>query len=269
MKKKILGLLALQMGLSAPHVSHALTADELLGGILGGVGGALLCNELAGGRDRTAVTAACAIGGALLGSAIGGQLSRDDQSAYRSSMNRSMGRRVGERDEWRGDNHRGYTEVVRTGYYRQETTIQCREIRSVVTDNYGRTLGSEVETSCYRQDRWIRVETTEVVYGDVRGGGYNDYDRYDRRDDRYGNDDFGRPRYESINITNERLRVYLSRLDRAYSDNERLDTIRRLAQDLRMSRQGLSSRQLDRVLEKLETRRAQREARSILINYMR
>lgn len=107
MKKKILGLLALQMGLSAPHVSHALSANEVIGGILGGVGGALLCNELAGGRDRSAATAACAIGGALLGTALGGQLSGEDQSAYRSSMNRSMGRRVGERDEWRGNNHRG------------------------------------------------------------------------------------------------------------------------------------------------------------------
>lgn len=277
MKKKILGLLALQMGLSAPLTSHALTAEELLGGIIGGVGGALLCNELSGGRNQGA-TAACAIGGAILGTAIGSQLSNDDREAYRGSYNRTLGRRVGERDEWRGNNHRGYTEVVRTGYSRREVSIQCREVRSVVTDNYGRVIATESETSCYRQERWVRVETTEVVYGggggyggDNYGGGYgggyggNLDDRYDR-DDRY---DGRRPGYENRAMTNERFSSYLFRLDRARTDRERLQTIRQLTQDLRMNRMTLSIRQHDRALETFESRHARREARAELSLFLR
>jgi uncharacterized protein YcfJ len=198
MKKGILTLLALNVSLLAPLSSRAQSTEQILGAIFGGGAGAAVCSQFGKGDGKIALTAACAIGGAILGSEIGRNLSRQDQQNYRQSMHGTMGAPIGRRFDWRGDRHSGHCETLRTGYSRQETSIQCREVRSVVTDFQGRVIANQVETSCYRQDQWVRVEEREVIYSSDREvvrhqprREREDDRRYDRRDDRRQNNGDG------------------------------------------------------------------------------
>ncbi|MBX3018809.1 MAG: glycine zipper 2TM domain-containing protein [Bdellovibrionaceae bacterium] len=325
MKKGILTVLALNAALLTPNSGYAQSTEELLGAILGGVGGAAVCSQFGKGDGRVVLTAACAIGGALLGSEIGRSLSRQDQEAYRRSMNESMGDPVGRRRDWRGDKHSGHCEVVRTGYLRQRTTVQCREIRSVVTDAFGRVIATQVETSCYSESRWVRVEDREVIFAsndrrddrredrrddrrddgydrrddrggydrrgedrrDDRGGydrrgedrrddrgGYDrrDDDRYGRRDDdRYGRRDQDRGGYQQqgAQISNYDLNNYVQAMQNHYADAARLGVVYDLRDYLRANRMTLNDRQLNRILNQLETRSGRQEALSLLSDRLR
>lgn len=286
MKKGILTALALNAAFLAPHAGYAQSTQELLGAIFGGVGGAAVCSQFGKGDGRVALTAACAIGGAILGSEIGRQLSRQDQDAYRRSMNEAMGAPVGRRHDWRGDRHSGHCEVVRTGYLRQQTTVQCREIRSVVTDAYGRVIATQVETSCYRESRWIRVEEREVIYAADRRDDRGGYDRrddrggYDRRDDRGGydrrddgrhdrRDDRGGYGQRETPISNDYLDIFVQNMRRHYADASRLGVVYDLRDYLRANRMTLNERQLNRILNQLETRSGRQEARNLLNERLR
>lgn len=301
MKKGILTVMAMHAALLSPQTSLAQSTQELLGAIFGGVGGAAVCSQFGKGDGRVALTAACAIGGAILGSEIGRQLSRQDQEAYRYSMNEAMGTPIGRRVDWRGDRHSGHCEVVRTGYLRQQTTVQCREVRSVVTDGFGRVIATQVETSCYRESRWIRVEEREVMYAsdrreerrdDRRDDGYDRRDDrrddgYDRRDDGYGRRDDRRDegydrrdrgdrfrenherRGPMTPISNDYLGIFLQNMRRHYADAPRLGVVYDLRDYLMSNRMSLNDRQLNRVLNQLDTRSARQEARDLLIDRVR
>lgn len=316
MKKGILTVLTLNAALLTPRSGFAQSTEELLGAIFGGVGGAAVCSQFGKGNGKVALTAACAIGGALLGSEIGRKLSRQDQDAYRRSMNESMGDPVGRRREWRGDRHSGHCEVVRTGYLREQTTIQCREVRSVVTDSFGRVIATQVETSCYQESRWIRVEGREVIYaadrietprvtrhpelGNDRYGNHRDdqygneryghqrddnqyedqnEDRYDqqdeggyhrRDDDRYDRrrqGDYDRGGYDrraDSTISNQDLNRFIYDIQGHYADAARLAVIYDLRNYLRQNRMSVSDRQLERIINELDTRSARQEAIQLL-----
>lgn len=291
MKKGILTLLALNVSLLAPLSSRAQSTEQILGAFLGGGAGAAVCSQFGKGDGKIALTAACAIGGAILGSEIGRNLSRQDQQNYRQSMHGAMGAPIGRRFDWRGDRHSGHCETLRTGYSRQETSIQCREVRSVVTDFQGNVIATQVETSCYRQDQWVRVEEREVIYSSDREvvrhqprREREDDRRYDRRDDRRQNDGRYRPRHPRFRdggyrereqfqglqpISRDYLHIFIQNMRHQYADAPRLEVVDDLSNYLRENRMSINERQMRRVLEQLDSRSARQEAIDLLSQSVR
>lgn len=294
MKKGILGALALQMALMAPQ-AHAQSFEEIFGTIFGAVAGGAVCSQFGQGDERLVLTAACAVGGALLGGAIGREFSQQDQSAYLVGMDASLNGQVGSRNNWRGDQHQGYTEVVRTGYWARQTSVQCREIRSVVMDGYGNVVAQQVDTSCYQQDQWVLVQNTEVVYGgqpqrpqqpqqpqfpqyndnNYGNSGYdNGYDADGWNNDG-GNYNGGHNGNNNGNYNTSRelparhFRTFMDALYNRSSDESRLTVLRDLRDYLRQNRLSLTNYQADEMVSTFQSRRARNQAREQLMQLTR
>jgi surface antigen len=147
---------------------------RILGQIFGGVSGGLICNALAAPRNRTAWTAACAIGGTIIGGALADRMSENDRRRYVESLDDAYQTdRFGQPIEWRGDRYYGSCTPVRKAYHRVKKT-ECRVVRyemydeysrSTLRDTYNRPVASREETHCRTSTGWESANQGDLEDG--------------------------------------------------------------------------------------------------------
>jgi surface antigen len=107
---------------------------ETAGTIIGGIGGAVLGSQIGGGSGQIVATAIGTFAGALIGNEIGKSLDRADQLAMRQAERRAHSAPVGEAIVWNNPDSGNYGSVtpVRDGRNAQSGAY-CREYQTTVT----------------------------------------------------------------------------------------------------------------------------------------
>lgn len=130
--KTIAPLLAATLFLAA--CSSDAGQKQTAGTVLGGIGGAVLGSQIGGGSGRLVATALGTLAGAMIGSDIGKTLDRADQVALRQAETQAHETPVGETIVWNNPDSGNYGTVtpVREGTSTQ-TGAYCREYQTTVT----------------------------------------------------------------------------------------------------------------------------------------
>lgn len=107
---------------------------ETAGTIIGGIGGAVLGSQIGGGSGQIVATAIGTFAGALIGNEIGRSLDSADQLAMRGAEQRAHSAPVGERIVWNNPDSGNYGSVtpVREGNSARSGAY-CREYQTTVT----------------------------------------------------------------------------------------------------------------------------------------
>lgn len=131
-------------------------AKETGGTILGGVGGALLGSQIGGGSGKIVATAAGTLIGAWIGNEVGRSLDRADRLEAERTATRALEHNPdGQRSAWQNPNTgaSGYTEPVRT--YETVDGTPCREYQTtVIIDGRSETATG---TACRQSDGTWRI----------------------------------------------------------------------------------------------------------------
>ena len=120
------------------------------GTVLGGVGGAVIGSQIGGGSGRIVATAAGTLLGAFAGREIGKSLDKADVAAAQQAQNRAHTAPVGQQITWSNpeSGHSGTVTPTRQGT--DTAGNQCREYQSTVT------IGGKTEqaygTACRQPD---------------------------------------------------------------------------------------------------------------------
>lgn len=108
------------------------------------------------------------IGGFIAGTIIGSVLSHYDQRAMQTAYPQVLApdAQVGAQFEWEGDRAHGYFEVVNSGYYYGNPNIMCRQIRTVVLDQFGRPIpewNHPLQVVCHQNQSWVAIQPQYYV----------------------------------------------------------------------------------------------------------
>ena len=115
---------------------------QTLGTIIGGVGGAVLGNEVGGGRGKKVAIAAGTLLGAMLGSRLGRQLDEADRIVAAETTQGALERgRTGDRSEWDNPDSGNSGWVVPTRTWQEDSGRYCREYQT------GIIVGGEEQTA--------------------------------------------------------------------------------------------------------------------------
>lgn len=115
---------------------------QTLGTIIGGVGGAVLGNEVGKGRGRKVAIAAGTLLGAMLGSRLGRDLDEADRIVAEQTTQGALERgRIGDRSEWKNPDSGNSGWVVPTRTWQEDSGRYCREFQT------GITVGGEEQTA--------------------------------------------------------------------------------------------------------------------------
>ncbi len=131
---------------------------QTIGTIVGGVGGAVLGNQVGGGRGRKVAIAAGTLLGAMVGSRLGRQLDEADRIVAEQTTQGALERaHTGERSEWVNPDSGNSGWVVPTRTWQQNTGAPCREFQTgIVVDGQEQT---GFGTACRQPDgRWQIVQ---------------------------------------------------------------------------------------------------------------
>ena len=121
---------ALMLGACAGDAGQKETA----GTIIGGIGGAVLGSQIGGGSGQIVATAIGTFAGALIGNEIGKSLDRADQLAMRQAEQRAHNAPVGESIVWNNPDSGNYGSVTPVREGRQARSgSYCREYQTTVT----------------------------------------------------------------------------------------------------------------------------------------
>ncbi|WP_425449978.1 RT0821/Lpp0805 family surface protein [Virgifigura deserti] len=153
--KRVLAIVALVL-LVGGCENYDRGTKETGGTILGGIGGALLGSQIGGGSGKIAATAAGTLLGAWIGNEVGRSLDRADQLEAEQTAVRALERNPdGQRSTWQNPNTgaSGYTEPVRT--YETAGGTPCREYQTtVIIDGRSETATG---TACRQSDGTWRI----------------------------------------------------------------------------------------------------------------
>jgi len=129
---------------------------ETMGGLLGAVGGAVLGSQVGGGKGRLAAVAVGTLAGAWLGSSIGRNMDETDRlKSQRTTQDSLEYNKAGTTSSWSNPDsgYKGSTTPTRT--YQTADQQACREYRSTVTID-GKTEEA-VGTACREPDGTWRI----------------------------------------------------------------------------------------------------------------
>jgi surface antigen len=153
--KKMLAIVAIVL-LVGGCENYDRGTKETGGTILGGIGGALLGSQIGGGSGKIVATAAGTLIGAWIGNEVGRSLDRADQLEAEQTAVRALERNPdGQRSTWQNPNTgaSGYTEPVRT--YETANGTPCREYQTtVIIDGRSETATG---TACRQSDGTWRI----------------------------------------------------------------------------------------------------------------
>ena len=153
--KRVLAFVAI-LFLVAGCENYDRGTKETGGTILGGVGGALLGSQIGGGSGQIVATAAGTLLGAWLGNEIGRSLDRADQLEAQQTAYHALEKNPdGQRSSWQNPNTgtSGYTQPIRT--YETASGTPCREYQTtVVIDGRPETANG---TACRQSDGTWRI----------------------------------------------------------------------------------------------------------------
>ncbi len=144
--------------LALPACSRTAGDKETAGTILGGIGGAVLGSEVGGGSGRIIATAVGGVIGAWLGSEIGASLDRADQAYAAQAQQQAHEAPVGSRVTWNNPESGNHGTVTAQRDGQDQNGNYCREYQTTVT------IGGETHqaygTACRQPDgTWVIVET--------------------------------------------------------------------------------------------------------------
>lgn len=124
---------------------------QTAGTIVGGIGGAVLGSQVGGGSGRIVATAVGTLAGALIGSEVGKSLDKADRAEMRQAEQQAHSAPVGETIEWNNPDTGNYGSVtpVRDGRSTQ-TGAYCREYQTSV--NVGGRQEEAYGTACQQPD---------------------------------------------------------------------------------------------------------------------
>ena len=123
---------------------------EEFGTILGGIGGAAIGSQIGGGSGRIIAAAAGTLLGAFAGRELGKSLDKDDAAAAQKAQNTAHTAPIGQQITWSNPEtgHTGTVTPTRQGT--DQSGNQCREYQSTVT------IGGKTEqaygTACRQAD---------------------------------------------------------------------------------------------------------------------
>ena len=108
--------------------------NQTAGTIIGGIGGAILGSQIGGGSGRIIATVVGTLGGALIGSEIGRSLDARDKSEMKKAETRAHVAPVGQTVAWNNpkSENSGTVTPVREGKSTQ-TGATCREYQTTVS----------------------------------------------------------------------------------------------------------------------------------------
>ncbi len=132
---------------------------QTAGTVIGGIGGAVLGSQIGGGSGRIIATAVGTIAGALIGSEVGKSLDKADKAEMRRAEQQAHQAPVGKTIEWNNPDSGNYGTVtpVRDGRNTQ-TGAYCREYQTTVT--VGGKQEEAYGTACQQPDgSWKIVES--------------------------------------------------------------------------------------------------------------
>lgn len=121
------------------------------GTVLGGIGGALLGNQIGGGSGRVVATIAGGLLGAYLGNTIGASLDRADLAYYdKTSQGALEANRVGQTSTWSNPDSGNSGTITPTRTFQSASNQYCREYTQTIQ------VGGKTEraygTACRQQD---------------------------------------------------------------------------------------------------------------------
>lgn len=124
---------------------------QTVGTVLGGVGGAVLGSQVGGGSGRLVATAVGTLAGAMIGSEIGKSLDRADRLAIQQAEQQAYNAPVGQRIDWNNPDSGNYGSItpIRDGRHAQSSAY-CREYETIV--NIGGRQQSAYGTACQQPD---------------------------------------------------------------------------------------------------------------------
>lgn len=107
---------------------------ETAGTIIGGIGGAVLGSQIGGGSGQIVATAIGTFAGALIGNEVGKSLDRADQLAMRQAEQQAHSAPIGDRIVWNNPDsgNSGTVTPVREGT-NANSGAYCREYQTTVT----------------------------------------------------------------------------------------------------------------------------------------
>ncbi|NNE84037.1 MAG: glycine zipper 2TM domain-containing protein [Alphaproteobacteria bacterium] len=107
---------------------------QTAGTILGGIGGAVIGSQIGGGSGQIIATALGTFAGAMIGADIGKSLDRADQLAMRQAEQQAHSASIGEQIVWQNPDSGNYGSVtpVREGTQASSGSY-CREYQTTVT----------------------------------------------------------------------------------------------------------------------------------------
>jgi len=131
---------------NAPNISK-----ETGGTVVGGLGGALLGNQIGGGSGRVVATIAGGLLGAYLGNSVGASLDRADMNYYDETSQTALERnKIGQTSTWQNpDSGHGGT-VTPTRTFQSANNQYCREYTQTV--NVGGKTERAYGTACRQSD---------------------------------------------------------------------------------------------------------------------
>jgi len=146
--KPVSAIVAAALALSA--CSGNVGQKQTAGTILGGVGGAVLGSQVGGGSGRLIATAVGTLAGAMIGSEIGRSLDRADRLAMQQAEQRAYYAPLGETVVWNNPDSGNYGSVtpIRDGH--THAGAYCREYQTTVT--VGGRAQSAYGTACQQPD---------------------------------------------------------------------------------------------------------------------
>lgn len=145
----IVGTMTLALALTACESARN-APKQTAGGLLGGVGGAVVGAQFGGGTGRLVTTAAGALVGAWLGSEVGKSLDNADRAALNQAQNNAYAAPVGQPIAWNNPQSGHYGSVTPTRDGTAADGSYCREFQNTVTID-GRTEHA-YGTACRQPD---------------------------------------------------------------------------------------------------------------------
>jgi surface antigen len=133
--KKIISLLLISTMVAGCNNQGGFSvSNEEAGTVLGGIGGALLGSQVGGGRGQIAATAVGTLMGAALGSRVGKSLDRADMAYYnRASQNALETMPAGQTLPWSNPQSGVRGTVTPSSYYQTDNGNYCREYTQTIT----------------------------------------------------------------------------------------------------------------------------------------
>lgn len=149
MIKKLALVGVLTVGLAACNTTAG--EKQTIGGLLGGIGGAVAGSQIGGGSGKVVAIAAGTLIGAFLGSEVGASLDRADRLAMERTTTGALETQpTGSTSSWRNPDSGNSGTVTPTRTYGTGTGAPCREFTQTVT------IGGQTEeaygTACRQAD---------------------------------------------------------------------------------------------------------------------